>query len=300
LFLGEKPVDRPRDGVPGGVPLGRLLQPRLPRLARGQCIAAFALTEPDCGSDARSIETRAERRGDEFVITGTKKWVTFGQVADLFLVIASSENGAVALLMERDTPGLEIRPLQGLLGTRASLLAELRLSGCRVPARNLVGVPGFGITAVALSALELGRYSVAWGCAGILRACREASLSYATQRQQFGKYLSEHQLVRRMLTDMIVDSQAARALCIEAGRALDDAAPEATVAVLAAKYFASRAAVRAALNAVQIHGANGCSAEYPVARYLRDAKVMEIIEGSNEMHQIMISHDACQTLEIVP
>lgn len=263
----------------------------LPSLARGEVIGAFALTEPDSGSDAKNIQTRAERRGEEFVLNGIKKWITFGGIADVFLLIAVSDKGSVALLVERAAPGLEILPVTGMSGTKASMLAELRLHDCRVPVANMLGGQGFGFSAVAMSALEVGRYSVAWGCVGILRACREASLDYARGRKQFGKFLYEHQLICRMLTDMIVDCRAARALCVEAGEAMDAGDPESSTKILAAKYFASRAASRAALDAVQIHGANGCSSEYPVARYLRDAKIMEIIEGSNEMQQIMIAQN---------
>jgi alkylation response protein AidB-like acyl-CoA dehydrogenase len=268
----------------------------LPRLARGEVLGAFALSEPEVGSDARNLRTTAERQGDVFVVNGVKRWITGGQLAGVFLVMAASAKGPVAFLVERGTPGLEVVPIGSMLGQRASMLAQLRLTDCRVPAANLVGGAGFGLSAVALGALELGRYTVAWGCVGILKACRDASLGYAGRREQFGALLKEHQLVSRMLTDMIVDHRAARALCLEAGRALDARDPGATRQVLAAKYFASRAATRAALDAVQVHGANGCSSEYPVARYLRDAKIMELIEGSNEMQQIMIAQQEYQNL----
>jgi hypothetical protein len=262
---------------------------RLPRLAGGESVAAFALTEPNAGSDARQIETAATRDGDAYVLEGEKKWISFGQVADLFLVFARCEGGPAAFLVPRDAEGLTVKATGGLLGTRASMLAELRLGNCRVPAENLVGREGFALSHVAASALDYGRYSVAWGCAGLLRACLEASVRHANERNQFGSLLKDHQLIRRMITDMMTDVRAARLLCLRAGQLKDAGDPSAPVETLVAKYFAARAAMRAASDAVQIHGAVGCSAESSVSRYFRDAKVMEIIEGSNEIQQLAIA-----------
>jgi glutaryl-CoA dehydrogenase (non-decarboxylating) len=201
---------------------------------------------------------------------------------------ASRGLGAVAVLVESDREGITVEPMPDILGVRASHTAAITFRGCRVPRQNMLGGFGFGVNAVALSALEWGRYSVAWGCAGILRGCREASFEYASTREQFGQKLREHQLVSRLLTNMAVQSAAARALCLTAGEVLDSGKP-GTEEVMMAKYFSSQAAVQAAIDAIQVHGANGCSHDYPVARYLRDAKVMEIIEGSNEMQQVMIA-----------
>jgi hypothetical protein len=269
----------------------------LPRLADGRNIAAFALTEPERGSDVADLQTRARAVDEDFVLDGRKRWITFGARADLFLVFAATETGPLALLVERERPGLEITPLNDMLGTRAAMLAELHFRDCRVPRANLVGRPGFGIAAVALSALELGRYSVAWGCVGILHACRDAAYRYAAQRRQFGSPLRDHQLIRRMLTNMAVDLKAARMLAQNAGRMLDQRDPAATREVLAAKYFASRAALRAAEDAVQIHGAVGCGPESPVSRHWRDAKIMEIIEGSTQMQQLMIADSEYESIE---
>ncbi|HET6762762.1 MAG TPA: acyl-CoA dehydrogenase family protein, partial [Longimicrobiaceae bacterium] len=173
----------------------------LPSLASGERIGAFALTEPEIGSDAASIATAAERDGDEYVLTGTKRWITFGQIADVFIVFARSEGKPLALLVERDAPGLTIQPIPGVVGTRASMIAELTFAGCRVPAANRLGGPGFGL-GVAMTVLEIGRMSVGAGCVGIIQACLEASLAYATQRVQFGQPLAEHQLIRQMITNM--------------------------------------------------------------------------------------------------
>jgi hypothetical protein len=260
----------------------------LARMARGETIGALALSEPDAGSDASRVKTEARAEGDSYVLSGRKKWISFGQIADLFLLVARCEDKPTAFLVERGTPGFSTVPIRGLLGTRAAMLAELTLEDCRIPRENLVGRIGFGVSHVASAALELGRYSVAWGSVGIGQACLEASSSYAATRQQFGKPLSEHQLIRALLTDMIVNVRAARLLCCRAGYLKEIGDPGAFMEIMAAKYYASTMATRAANDAVQIHGANGISADYPVGRYLRDSRVMEIIEGSTQIQQITI------------
>jgi glutaryl-CoA dehydrogenase (non-decarboxylating) len=260
----------------------------LPQLAAGSRLGALALSEPEAGSDAMGVQTTAEKDGDAWVLTGTKKWTTFGQIAGLYLVLAKHEGKPAAFAVERESPGLTVKPLRGLHGTRASMLAEIHLDGCRVPAGHLIGRVGFGVSHVAAAALEQGRYSVAWGSVGIAQACLDASLCYARERRAFGAPLFDHQLIRAMLADMITQVRAARLLCLRAGYLRDQGDPGAFMETMVAKYFASTAAAKAATDAVQIHGANGCSEDYPVARYLRDSKVMEIIEGSTQIQQITI------------
>lgn len=264
----------------------------LPKLYGGQAIAAFALSEPNVGSDARQVETSATRHGDYYILRGEKRWISFGQIADLFLIFAHCEGMPCAFLVERDKAGLSLTPMTNLLGLRASMLAEMRLEDCLVPQESLVGKVGFGFSHVAASALDQGRYSVAWGCVGIIQACLDACLQYTSQRRQFDSLLRDHQLIRRLMCDMITNLRAARLLCIEAGYLKDSRDPGASVETQIAKYFASRTAAKAASVAVQIHGANGCIPEYGVARYFRDAKIMEIIEGSNEIQQITIAEHA--------
>jgi glutaryl-CoA dehydrogenase (non-decarboxylating) len=261
----------------------------LPRLARAELLAALALSEPNVGSDAASVETEAERDGDAFVLTGCKRWITFGTIADVFLVFARCGGQVAAFLVPATAVGLARQPITTVVGTRAAHLAELTLTRCRVPADHLVGRVGFGFSHVAATALDLGRYSVAWGAVGIAQACLDACLAYTSSRHQFGKPLAKHQLVQRKLTRMIVDTRAARLLCYQAGYRRSIGAPDAATDTLIAKYFASRAATRAANDAVQLHGANGLSQDYPVERYLRDAKVTEIIEGSTQIQQIAIA-----------
>lgn len=264
----------------------------LPLLASGAKLGAFALSEPNIGSNAGYIESTAVPDGNEFVVNGRKKWITFGQIADLFLLFARQDGKAIALLVEKDTPGLTIHPICGMMGTKGSMLAELELDNCRIPAGNMLAGVGFGIMAVAMSALDIGRYSVAWGSVGIGQACLEASLDYTQVREQFGEPLRNFQLIQQMITNMITHVKAARLLCLQAGHALENQQVNATNDILIAKYFASKTAMEVATDAVQIHGANGCSSDYPVQRFMRDAKIMEIIEGSHQMQQIMIAKNA--------
>jgi glutaryl-CoA dehydrogenase (non-decarboxylating) len=260
----------------------------LPALVRGDILGAFALSEPQAGSDAKSIATTAERDGDEYVLNGRKKWITFAQIADLFILFLQCEGKPTAFLLERNTPGLTIEPIRGLLGTRASMLGEMIIDGCRVPATNMVGRVGFGVSHVVAAALEQGRYSVACGSVGIAQACLDACLAYSRERVQFGNPIFDHQLIRAMLTEMIVQVRSARLMCYRAGYLREINDPGAFMETMAAKYLASTVAAKAATDAVQIHGANGCTEEYPVSRYFRDAKVMEIIEGSTQIQQMVM------------
>jgi glutaryl-CoA dehydrogenase (non-decarboxylating) len=266
----------------------------LQKLGQGQAIGAFALTEPEAGSDAREIRTEAVATGDDFLLSGHKKWITFAQIADLFLVFARGQRGPCAFLLERNTPGLVISPVHGMLGTRASMMAELRLEECRVRKQNMIGAPGFGLSHVASSTLDCGRYSVAWGSVGIAQACLEACLRYTSRRKQFGALLRDHQLVQRMIARMVAGVKAARLLCYHAGELKDAGDPASMIETSIAKYFACTTAAEIARDAVQIHGANGCSSDYPVERFYRDAKIMEIIEGSNEIQEITIAQSASQ------
>jgi len=169
------------------------------------------------------------------------------------------------------------------------MLAELHIEQCRVPAANLVGRIGFGFSHVAGAALDQGRFCIAWGCLGLVQGCVHACLEYTSARRQFGTSLKSHQLIQEMVADMLVHAKATRLMCYKAAYNKDRGDPSLVMESSIAKYFASRAAVKVALDAVQIHGANGCSDKFPVARYLRDAKIMEIIEGSTQIQQMIIS-----------
>ena len=260
----------------------------LPKLVSGEMIAAFALTEPNAGSDSQGLETTATPDGDFYILNGVKRWITGGQIAQLFLVFARCGEKINAHLVERESPGLSLKPITGLLGVRASMLAELTMRDCRTAKENCISQTGFSFSHVASDALDLGRYSVAWGCVGIAQACLDASLLYAGARKQFGEFLRNRQLIQRMLADMITNIRAARLLCYKAGHLRDIRDPNAMMETSIAKYFAATVANKAANDAVQIHGANGCGGEYPVQRFMRDAKIMEIIEGSTQIQQITI------------
>jgi alkylation response protein AidB-like acyl-CoA dehydrogenase len=266
-------------------------------LATGEVIGAFAISEPNAGSDVNGIETVAEPRADGFLLNGKKKWITFGQIAGVYVVLTKSHGKPTTFVIERDRPGFSVTPIHDVFGTRGSMLGLLNFEDCFVPTTNMLGRPGFGANPVALSALGLGRYSVACGSLGIAQACLDASYAYAGKVQRFGASLREHQLIQQMMTQMITDTCAARLLCREAGRMKDDKDPQEIQQTFIAKYFASTAAMRAAGNAVQIHGANGCSPDYPVERYMRDAKVMEIIEGSTQIQEITIASLGFQEFE---
>ena len=268
----------------------------LPKLASGGIVGAFALTEPGIGSDAKSVETTAVLSDGSYILNGDKKWISCGQIANLFLIIAQCDGKPSAFLVERESPGFSMEPISGMLGFRSAMLAELHFEDCCIPEENLVGKIGFGFSYVAGTALDHGRYCVAWGSVGLAQACLEACLRYTSERKQFGAYLKEHQLIQQMIAEMITNTKAARLLCYHAGYLKDIGDPDLIMETAIAKYFASKTAVNAALDAVQIHGANGCSSEYPVQRYLRDAKIMEIIEGSSQMQQIIIARHGYHTI----
>ncbi len=262
----------------------------LPKLATGEVIGAFGLTEPNIGSDARHIESSAIKQEDgSYILNAQKRWISFGSSASLFVIFAQVDNQPAAFLVERSMKGFSSEPIKGMLGFRSANIANLSIENVHIPAANVLGRPGFGFSHIASTALDQGRYCIAWGCVGLAQASLEASMSYAGSRQQFGKPIVEHQLIQEMLTEMIVQTKAARMLCLHAAFLKIKGEPALIMETSTAKYFASRIAVTASSSAVQIHGANGCSADYPVQRFFRDARIMEIIEGSTQMQQIIIS-----------
>ncbi|MBG9794002.1 acyl-CoA dehydrogenase [Paenibacillus dendritiformis] len=264
----------------------------LGRMASGEVIGAFALTEPYVGSDAKSMETSADLFEDHYVINGRKKWITMGQIADVFLIFAHCNGKPTAFLLDKHTEGFLIRPISGMMGARASMLAELRFDQCKVPKENRLGGEGSGLSHIALTCLDYGRYTIAWGCVGLGQACLEECLQYSNTRRQFGDLLSSHQLIQKMITEMVVDIKAARLLCLNAGYLKEQGDPDSIMETWNAKYFASRMINKVANDAIQIHGANGCHNSYPLERYYRDSKLNEIIEGTTQMHEILIASHA--------
>jgi butyryl-CoA dehydrogenase len=267
----------------------------LPAMCGGKLIGCFGLTEPNAGSDPSGMETSAVADGEHWLLNGHKIWISNGGVAGLAIVFAQTDRskghrGIGAFLVERGTPGFSSRDMHGKLGLRASNTAELILEDCRIPKDQVLGQVGEGFK-VAMSALDNGRYSVAAGCVGICQGCVEASVRYAKERRQFGRAIGSFQLVQDLLARMIVDTEAARLLVFRAGH-LKNQGVRCTREISIAKYFASEAAVRCALDAIQVHGSYGYSNEYPVERYLRDAKVATIYEGTSQIQKLLIaSHD---------
>lgn len=271
----------------------------LPLLATGQKLAAFALSEPETGSDAQNISTSYTEIKNGYIINGHKKWITFAQLADVFIIVAKEGDSLSTFLVDRETPGLEVKPLDGMLGTRASMLAEIYLKNCFVPRENLLGRKGLGFHQIVNTALDNGRYSVACGSLGIARACLEESILFSKTRKQFGVYLKEHQLTKQKITNMIAQVKAASLLCLNAGYLRDKRDPDAYIQTSLAKYFASTVANKVASDAVQLHGALGCHDSLSIQRYFRDAKIMEIIEGSTEIQQILIANHGITSLSTI-
>lgn len=263
----------------------------LPGLTSGEYVGCFGLTEPGTGSDAGNLVTRAVREGDDYVINGTKMFITNGTWADVVLLFARSTDapghkGVSAFLVPTDTPGLSRRTIHGKLGLRGQATAELVLEDVRVPASALLGEEGKGFS-VAMSALAKGRMSVAAGCVGIAQAALDAAVRYAGEREQFGKPIAGHQLVQELISDIAVDVDAARLLTWRVADLIDRGLPFATESSKA-KLFASEAAVRAANNALQVFGGYGYIDEYPAGKLLRDARVMTLYEGTSQIQKLVI------------
>ena len=262
----------------------------LPRLASGEALGCYALTEPGCGSDAAALVTRAERNGDGWRLSGAKTFITLGTWASVALVFArtgeSGPRGITAFLVEADSAGFEARPIKGKLGLRAQDTAELSLDAVRVPDENRLGELGQGFR-IAMSALDTGRISLAAGCVGIAQGCVDSSVAYAKERQAFGRPIAGFQLVQELIAETAVETDAARLLVWRAA-SLADASIQHRLESSVAKLYASEVSVRAANNAVQIFGGYGYVDEYPVGKYLRDARVTTLYEGTSQIQKLII------------
>ncbi|OGV95375.1 MAG: acyl-CoA dehydrogenase, partial [Nitrospinae bacterium RIFCSPHIGHO2_02_39_11] len=265
----------------------------LPRLCKGEILGCFALTEPGAGSDASNLSMTAAFTDKGWVLNGTKTWISNGGIADISIVFAQTDKskkheGIAAFIVEKGTHGFTTKEIKGKLGLRASNTAELIFEDCMIPKDALLGKVGDGFK-VAMSALDNGRYGVASGCVGIIQGCIDACVKYAKERHQFGKPIGSFQLIQEKIARMVVDCDASRLLVYRAG-GLKNKGIKNTFETSIAKYFASESAVRAATDAIQIFGAYGCSNEYPVERYLRDAKVATIYEGTSEIQKLIIGY----------
>jgi alkylation response protein AidB-like acyl-CoA dehydrogenase len=264
----------------------------LPRLASGQAIGCFCLTEPHAGSEAHNLRTRAERQGEEWVINGAKQFVTNGRRAELAIVFAVTDpalgkKGLSAFLVPTDTPGFIVDRTEHKLGIKASDTCAITFSNCRVPSANLLGEPGKGLS-IALSNLEGGRIGIAAQAVGIARAALEAALAYGRDRVQFGTPIVEHQSVANLLADMHTRVNAARLLVLHAARLRTAGLPCLSEASQA-KLFASEMAEWVCSKAIQVHGGYGYLEDYPVEKYYRDARITQIYEGSSEIQRLVIA-----------
>jgi glutaryl-CoA dehydrogenase (non-decarboxylating) len=262
--------------------------------AQGRRMAGYALTEPSAGSDARGIQTTAVKHGSRYVLSGEKSWISLANVADDFLIFAWTDagkkkqrdpSGISAFIVERGFKGFASGSMKEKWGILAGDTGFLTMDEVEVPEENLLGEPGEGFK-IAMSALDQGRFTVAAGATGLVRACRDASVAYARERQTFGVEIGQHQLVKEMIAQMEADYQAARLLWLRAGW-LKNRGERSTRETGLAKWVATVASERAAADAVQIHGANGYSDEYPVGRFYRNCKGAVIYEGTREIHKLM-------------
>jgi alkylation response protein AidB-like acyl-CoA dehydrogenase len=275
----------------------------LPKLTSGEWLGCFGLTEPDTGSDAANQKTRAKRTDDGWVINGSKMFISLGNHAKVALIFAQTDpekrhRGVACFLVDTDQPGFQPQTIHHKMGLRGSDTAEIGLDDVHATDEQMLGEIGDGFK-IAMSALDSGRYSVAAGCVGICQGCVDASVKYATEREQFGRPIASFQLVQQMIANMKVDTDAARMLVWRAGYLKDAGKPNTTETSIA-KYFATEAAVRTANTAIQVHGGSGYVDDYPVERYFRDVRVTTLYEGTSQIQQLIIGRALTGINALVP
>ena len=275
----------------------------LPKLCSGEWLGCFGLTEPDTGSDAANQRTRAKKTDSGWLINGAKMFISMGNYARLALVFAQTDpdlahRGLACFLVDTDQPGYQPSPIHHKLGLRGSDTAEISLSDVEVPDDAILGEIGDGFK-VAMSSLDSGRYSVAAGCVGICQGCLDASVRYSKERQQFGRPIASFQLVQEMIADMALETDAARMLVWRAGYLKDTGQPNTTETSVA-KLYATEAAVKCANAAIQVHGGSGYVDDYPVERYLRDARVTTLYEGTSQIQKLIIGRALTGINALVP
>ena len=269
-------------------------QTYLTRLATGEIIGAFCLSEPEAGSDATSQHTTAQDMGDHYLLNGTKNWITNGSSASVYLVMAQTDpekkhRGINCLIVEKDTPGFSIGKKENKMGIRASDTHSLMFTDVKVPKENRIGDDGFGFR-FAMATLNGGRIGIAAQALGIASGAYELARAYAKERRSFGKPIAEHQAIQFKLADMATQIEAARLLCLQAARLKDEHGDYVKAAAMA-KLFASKAAMEITTEAVQVHGGYGYVREYHVERLMRDAKITQIYEGTSEIQKIVIARE---------
>ncbi|RJP18134.1 MAG: acyl-CoA dehydrogenase [Candidatus Abyssobacteria bacterium SURF_5] len=267
----------------------------LPKTCAGEIIACFGLTEPDAGSDAANISTSAKEDGNSWILNGNKMWISNGGVSKLAIIFAQTDKslkhkGMAAFLVDTDIKGFSSRQIHGKLGLKSADTSSLTLEDVKVSNDALLGKVGDGFK-IAMSALDNGRYSVAAGCVGICQACIDASVKYSQERMAFGRPIAGFQLVQELIADMVVDTEAARLLVFQAGH-LKNKGVRNTRETALAKLYASEAALRCSNRAIQVFGGYGYSNEYPVERYMRDARVASLYEGTSQILKLLIGRYA--------
>ena len=275
----------------------------LPKLCSGEWLGCFGLTEPDTGSDAANQKTRARKTDSGWVINGSKMFISLGNHAKVAMIFAQTDpekkhRGMACFLVPTDRPGFTTQEIHGKLGLRASDTAELALDSVEVSDDEILGEIGDGFK-IAMSALDRGRYSVAAGCVGIAQGCVNESVKYAKERRQFDRPIASFQLVQELIAEMVVDADAARLLVWRAGHLKDQGRPS-TLETSIAKYHATEAAVRCANAAIQVHGGYGYIDEYPVERYMRDARVTTLYEGTSQIQKMIIGRHATGINALIP
>ncbi|MBA1335706.1 MAG: Butyrul-CoA dehydrogenase [Firmicutes bacterium] len=265
----------------------------LPGMAAGKLFGCFGLTEPNSGSDAASMTTTAVEDGDYYVLNGSKMWITNAGIADVALIFAKTDKnagakGITAFLVDRDTPGFSTKDIHDKMGLKASNTAEIILDNVRVPKTSMLGGIGKGF-GIAMATLDNGRYTVAAGCVGSAQAALDYAKQYAKERIQFGKPIAAHQLVQQLIADMAVDIECGRLLVYKAGH-VKNKGQRSTKEVCFAKYYCSEMVNRVAYKAVQVFGGYGFSAEYPVERIYRDARINTLYEGTSQIQQLIIGN----------
>ncbi|PJH91985.1 acyl-CoA dehydrogenase family protein [Bacillus sp. SN1] len=259
-------------------------------IGKGEKIGAFALSEPNIGSDANHIETSYTKNGSCYVINGRKKWISFGAIADFFLVIARDGEVVTAFIVDSRQSGVTVKKMEGMMANRASYLAEIEFDSVEVSDDQILGPIGGGFNYIVNLALDHGRYSVAWAGLAIAQEAVDSLVTYSRKRSQFGEKLYKHQMIKGMIGDAVTQLHAARALCMKAGEMRMKQDPEAVTETSIAKYFTSKVAVEITNSNVQIHGGSGFSRDHSAARLYREAKVLEIIEGTSQIQQQVIAN----------
>jgi len=268
-------------------------QKYLSQIAAGEKLAAFALTEANAGSDAGAIETTARKEGDHYILNGTKQWITNGGEADIYCVFAMTDKtrgarGCSCFIVEKGTPGFNFGKKENKMGIRASATRELIFEDCIVPAENLIGREGMGFI-IAMKVFDKSRPMVGAQAVGVARGAFETAIAYSKQRQQFGKPISSFQAIQFMLADMATEIEAARALVYQTARLIDSGAKDYSKESAMCKYFASDVAMKVTTDAVQVLGGYGYMKEYPVEKMMRDAKILQIYEGTNQIQRGIVA-----------